>query len=102
MGRNQTKTCDVCFKSMRGDILKRHMKKHDGKTEGQMSAKMSKSMIETNQQFGAGRGEPEKEKNTWRENEELYEQRHENDSHQVEPAKEKNPQQENVGEEVEE
>ena len=33
MGRNQTKTCDVCFKSMRGDILKRHMKKHDVKTE---------------------------------------------------------------------
>merc|ERR1711954_599022 len=33
MGRNQTKTCDVCFKSMRGDILKRHMKNHDGKTE---------------------------------------------------------------------
>ena len=27
MGRHQTKTCDVCFKSMRGDVLKRHMKK---------------------------------------------------------------------------
>merc|ERR1719347_1120006 len=33
MGRNQTKTCDVCFKSVRGDILKRHMKKHEVKTE---------------------------------------------------------------------
>ena len=29
MGRNQTKTCNVCFKSMRGDVLKRHMKKHE-------------------------------------------------------------------------
>ena len=29
MGRNQTKTCNVCFKSMRGDNLKRHMKKHE-------------------------------------------------------------------------
>ena len=48
-------------------------------------------MIETNQQFGAGRVEPEKEKNLRQENEELYEQRHENDSHQVEPEKEKNP-----------
>ena len=33
MGRNQTKTCKVCFKAMRGDHLKRHMKKHDVKTE---------------------------------------------------------------------
>ena len=33
MGRHQTKTCKVCFKSMRGDHLKRHMKKHDVKTE---------------------------------------------------------------------
>ena len=32
--------------------------------------------------------EPEKEKNTRQENEELYEQRHENDSHQVEHEKE--------------
>ena len=29
MGRNQTKTCNVCFKSMRGDNLKKHMKKHE-------------------------------------------------------------------------
>ena len=33
------------------------------KADGQMSAKRHKSMIETNQQFGAGRVEPEKEKN---------------------------------------
>ena len=33
MGRHQTKTCKVCFKSMRGDHLKRHMKKHDVKTK---------------------------------------------------------------------
>ena len=32
----------------------------------------------------------------------MYEQRHENDSHQVEHEKEKNPQQENVREDVEE
>merc|ERR1711954_370493 len=70
--------------------------------DGQMSAKKHKTMIETNQQFGAGRVEPEKEKNMQQENEELYEQRHENDSHQVEHEKEKNPQQENVGEDVEE
>ena len=29
MGRNQTKTCNVCFKSMRSDYLKKHMKKHE-------------------------------------------------------------------------
>ena len=39
MGRNQTKTCDVCFKSMRGDKLKKHMKKHDGKTEDNIVTK---------------------------------------------------------------
>merc|ERR1711954_40783 len=33
MVRNLKKTCNVCFKSMRGDVLKRHMKKHDVKTE---------------------------------------------------------------------
>ena len=41
MGRHKTKTCDVCFKSMRGDILKRHMKKHDGKTEDNILTKGS-------------------------------------------------------------
>ena len=29
MGRHQTKTCNVCFKSMRSDNLKKHMKKHE-------------------------------------------------------------------------
>merc|ERR1712082_260885 len=29
MGRYQTMTCDVCFKSMRGNNLKKHMKKHE-------------------------------------------------------------------------
>ena len=31
MGRNQTKTCKVCFKKMGGDVLQWHMKKHEGK-----------------------------------------------------------------------
>ena len=29
MPRNLLKTCEVCMKTMRGDVLKRHMKKHD-------------------------------------------------------------------------
>ena len=29
MGRHKTKTCNVCFKSMRSDYLKKHMKKHE-------------------------------------------------------------------------
>merc|ERR1712112_609022 len=33
MGKHKTKTCYVCIKSMRGDVLKRHMKKHDVKTK---------------------------------------------------------------------
>ena len=53
MGRNQTKTCNVCFKTMRSDNLKKHMKKHgrgneeifitrglyDGKTEDNVVTK---------------------------------------------------------------
>merc|ERR1712081_150245 len=77
-------------------------KSSEMESDGQMSAKMPKSMIETNQQFGAGRVEPEKEKNTRQENKELLKQSHENESHQVEHEKEKNPQQENVREDVEE
>ena len=41
MGKHKTKTCDVCFKSMRDDILKRHMKKHDVKTEDNIVTKES-------------------------------------------------------------
>ena len=33
MGRNQAKTCNVCFKTMRGDHLKRNKKKHEGGNE---------------------------------------------------------------------
>ena len=29
MVRNLSKTCEICLKSMRGDVLKRHMKKHE-------------------------------------------------------------------------
>ena len=39
MVRNLRKTCNVCFKEMRGDHLKRHMKKHDGKTEDNIVTK---------------------------------------------------------------
>ena len=39
MGKHKTKTCNVCFKSMRGDKLKKHMKKHDGKTEDNIVTK---------------------------------------------------------------
>ena len=56
MGRNQTKTCNVCFKSMRSDNLKKHMKRHergnednfitrelyDGKTEDNVATKEQK------------------------------------------------------------
>ena len=30
---NLIKTCDICLKSMRGDVLKGHMKQHDKKEE---------------------------------------------------------------------
>ena len=33
MGRHKTKTCNVCFKTMRGDNLKRHMMRRDHLTE---------------------------------------------------------------------
>ena len=74
-------------------------KSNEMEADGQMSAKMPKTIIETNQQFGAGRVEPEKEKNPPQENEDLLVQNQEKDSHQVEPEKEKNPQHENVDEE---
>jgi len=32
MGSYQKKTRNVCFKEMRSDVLKRHMKRHDRKT----------------------------------------------------------------------
>ena len=40
----------------------------EAENDGQMSAKRNKSVIETNPQFGAGREEPEKEKNPKPEN----------------------------------
>ena len=33
MGRNKQVTCDVCFKTMRSDTLKRHMKWHENKPQ---------------------------------------------------------------------
>ena len=46
----------------------RKRKSSEIEADGQMSAKMAKSINETNQQFGAGRVEPEKEKNPQQEN----------------------------------
>ena len=31
MGRQRPRTCYVCYKTMRGDNLKRHMKQHEKK-----------------------------------------------------------------------
>ena len=33
MGISKPKTCNVCFKTMRGDNLGRHMKRHERKNE---------------------------------------------------------------------
>ena len=43
-------------------------KSSEMEADGEMPSKRHKSMIETNQQFGAGRVEPEKEKNPQQEN----------------------------------
>merc|ERR1712081_155560 len=45
------------------DEASRKRKSSEMEADGQMSANMPKTMIETNQQYGAGRVEPEKEKN---------------------------------------
>ena len=65
---------------------------------------MNQGIENNTNQFGAGRVEPEKEKNPQPENEELPEQNHEHerDSHEVEPEKEKNPQPETAKEQGEE
>ena len=39
MGRHQTKICNVCFKTMRSDNLKKHMKKHEGENEDNIMTK---------------------------------------------------------------
>ena len=41
MGRHKTKTCKVCFKAMRGDVLKRHMKKPERGSEDNTVTKRS-------------------------------------------------------------
>ena len=35
MGKNATKTCNICFKTMRGDHFKRHMLKHENRKTGE-------------------------------------------------------------------
>ena len=39
MVRNLTKTCEVCFKSIRGDNLKKNMKKHERENEDNIVTK---------------------------------------------------------------
>ena len=39
MVRNLKKTCNVCFKSMRGDNLKKHMKRHERENEDNVVTK---------------------------------------------------------------
>ena len=34
MGRNRKVECRICLKTMRSDILERHMKKHEKKSNG--------------------------------------------------------------------
>ena len=34
-GKNAIKTCNICFKTMRGDHLKRHMLKHENRKKGE-------------------------------------------------------------------
>ena len=53
-------------------IASKKRKSSEMEADGQMSAKRHKSMIETNQQFGAGRVELEKEKNPQQEIRQSY------------------------------
>ena len=45
MVRNLTKTCEICLKSMRGDVLKRHMKKHEKEPEMKLDKNSAKCEI---------------------------------------------------------
>ena len=59
MDRDIEKTCDICFKRMRGDVLKRHMEKHQNEeTEVKQSSKCSnnagkveKTLIKQQEEF---------------------------------------------------
>ena len=42
MGRNLEKTCTVCFKTMRGDTLERHMLKHEKGRKGELNMNQKK------------------------------------------------------------
>ena len=55
MGKKLQKTCNICFKTMRGDHLKRHMMKHmngqkDGKEE-QKDNEVQKEVLRVEQNF---------------------------------------------------
>ena len=61
MVSNQKKTCNVCFKAMRSDNLKRHMKKHERRNEDnivnneELEKKVSAQMEEFNRKIELGR-----------------------------------------------
>ena len=45
MGRNRKVECRICLKTMRSDILERHMKKHEKKSNGIEEAGSSRSGV---------------------------------------------------------
>ena len=60
MGRNLPKTCDICFKTMRGDHLKKHMLTHENgrMEEGEKEAlrvNMREKIAETKRKIKLGR-----------------------------------------------
>ena len=52
MEKNATKTCDICFKTMFGDNLKRHMMKHvNGREEEKEEQKDNEVQTEVKQNY---------------------------------------------------
>ena len=51
-GKNATQTCDICFKTMRGDHLKRHMMTHmNGRKEEKEEQKDDEVQTEVEQNY---------------------------------------------------
>ena len=61
-GEVDTRDIKMDIEYIESDASKKR-KSSEMEADGEMCSKRHKSMIETNQQFGAGRVEPEKEKN---------------------------------------